>query len=97
MGSTGNGLISSAPITARGQAVLERVGGPAIPSDAMIAANKPFRAALGAGQPFHMVRWPGWLMSVPRLGTAASAMAWAVCGSVSPSTLTEPAELATAL
>src|SRR3954470_10152569 len=94
--STGNGQISSAPITAVNPSS-NGVGGPAMPFDAMIAANTPFRAALAAAQPFHIVRWPRRLMSVPRLGTAASAMALAVCSRDSPSTLAEPAALATAL
>ena len=68
-----------------------------MPSFAMMAANTPFRAALAAAQPFHMVRWPRRLMSVPRLGTAASAMACAVCSSDSPSTLAAPTALETAL
>jgi hypothetical protein len=96
VGSTGKGQMSSAPVTAVSPSS-NGVGGPAIPSDAMIAANTPFRAAFAAAQPFHVVRWPRRLMSVPRLGTAASAMVWAVCCKDSPSTLAAPAALATAL
>ena len=55
-----------------------------MPACAMTAANTPLRAAFAAAQPFHIVRWPRRLMSVPRFGTAASAIALAVCGSSGP-------------